>query len=156
LARFHYKEHLVGKNLIEGYEVFVMRYGNAPSVMVYFTITFPSHETFARFARSLLDKFFVLTMGKNLREHRLIVEVFLPPEEFRNFIGVLSRMVKLNLVKGYQYAIQDLGIRCRQTISPPLFDGESWVYDHGNQMETLRQKVSDFSQQSFKMLGSGR
>lgn len=156
LARFHYKEHLVGKNLVEGYEVFVMRYGSAPSVMVYFTIAFPSHETFAKFARSLLDKFFVLTMGKNLREHRLIVEVFLPPEEFRNFIGVLSRMVKLNLVKGYKYAIQDLGIRCRQTISPPLFDGESWVYDHGNQMETLRQKVSDFSQQSFKMLGSGR
>lgn len=155
LARFHYKEHLVGKNLIEGYEVFVMRYGSAPSVMVYFTIAFHSHETFAKFTRSLLDKFFVLTMGKNLREYRLIMEVFFPPEEFRNFIGVLSRMVKLKLVKEYKYAIQDLGVRCRQTISPPLFDGESWVYDHGNQMKTLRQKVSDFSQQSFMMLGSG-
>lgn len=155
LARFHYKEHLVRKNLVEGYEVFVMRYGSAPSIMVYFTITFHSHETFAKFTRSLLNKFFVLTMGKNLREHRLIVEVFLPPEEFRKFVEVLSKMVRLRLVKEYKYAIQDLGIRCRQTISPPLFIGKSWVYDHKSQMTTLQQKISDFSQQSLKRLESG-
>jgi DNA-binding Lrp family transcriptional regulator len=145
LARFHYEEHLVGKNLVEGYEVFVMRYGNAPSMMVYFTITFPSHETFARFARSLLDKFFVLTMGKNLKQNCLIVEVFLPPEQFRKFVGVLSNMVKMNLVTGYKYAIQDLAIRVRQTISPPLFDGKTWVYDQKNQLEALRKRVSDFA-----------
>ena len=155
LARFHYKEHLVGKNLVEGYEVFVMRYGSAPSIMVYFTITFHSHETFAKFTRSLLNKFFVLTMGKNLQEHRLIVEVFLPPEEFRKFVEVLSKMVRLKLVKEYKYAIQDLGIRCRQTVSPPLFIGKSWVYDHKVQMTTLQQKISDFSQQSLKRLESG-
>jgi DNA-binding Lrp family transcriptional regulator len=155
LARFHYKEHLVGKNLVEGYEVFVMRYGSAPSIMVYFTITFHSHETFAKFTRSLLNKFFVLTMGKNLQEHRLIVEVFLPPEEFRKFVEVLSKMVRLKLVKEYKYAIQDLGIRCRQTVSPPLFIGKSWVYDHKSQMTALQQKISDFSQQSLKRLESG-
>jgi len=155
LARFHYKEHLVAKNLVEGYEVFVMRYGSAPSIMVYFTITFHSHETFAKFTRSLLNKFFVLTMGKNLQEHRLIVEVFLPPEEFRNFVEVLSKMVRLRLVKEYKYAIQDLGIRCRQTVSPPLFIGKSWVYDHKSQMTILQQKASDFSQQSLKRLESG-
>jgi DNA-binding Lrp family transcriptional regulator len=143
LAHFHYKEHLLGKNLIEGHEVFVMRYGNAPSLMVYFTITFHSYETFAKFSRSLLDKFFVLTMGKNLAENRLIVEVFLPPEEFRRFIEVLSRMTKMKLVKSYNYAIQDLGIRCRQTISPSLFNGGSWVYNHENFIEALRQKASN-------------
>ena len=148
LARFHYSEHLVRKNLIEGNEVFVMRYGKTPSMMAYFTITFHNYETFARFTRSLLNKFFVLTMGKNLQENCLIVEVFLPTEEFRKFIEVLSQMVRSGLVKGYKYAIQDLGIRRRQTISPPLFDGKSWVYDHGNQMKTLRQKVADFSQQT--------
>jgi DNA-binding Lrp family transcriptional regulator len=143
LARFHYKEHLLGRNLIEGYEVFVMRYGNSPSVMAYFTITFHSHETFAKFARSLLDKFFVITMGKNLGENRLIVEVFLPPEEFRRFIEALSAMVRMKLVKDYEYAIQDLRIRCRQTISPPLFNGNVWVYDHENHMKAMRHKVSN-------------
>jgi DNA-binding Lrp family transcriptional regulator len=143
LARFHYREHLLGRNLIEGFEVFVMRYGSSPSVMVYFAITFHSYETFAKFARSLLDKFFVLTMGKNLGENCLIVEVFLPPEEFRRFVEVLSTMTKMKLVKSYNYAIQDLRIRCRQTISPPLFKEDSWVYDHKIFIEALRQKVSN-------------
>ena len=142
LARFHYKEHLLRKNLVEGYEVFVMRYGNSPSVMVYFTINFHDYQTFAKFARSLLDKFFVLTMGKNLGENCLIVEVFLPPEEFRKFIEILSTMTRKKLVKGYNYAIQDLRIRRRQTISPPLFKENKWVYNHKNYMETMKQKVS--------------
>ena len=141
LARFHYKEHLLGKNLIEGYEVYVNRYDSSPSVMVYFAITFHNYETFAKFARSLLDKFFVLTMGKNLGENCLIVEIFLPTEEFRRFIEVLSTMVRMKLVKGYEYAIQDLGIRHRQTISPPLFNGDEWVYDHNDHIKTLRHKV---------------
>jgi hypothetical protein len=132
----------VGRNLIEGYEVFVMRYGNSPSIMVYFTIRFHNYEMFAKFARSLLDKFFVLTMGKNFGENCLIVEVFLPPEEFRKFIEVLSMMTRMNLVKDYRYAIQDLSIRCRQTISPPLFERGSWTYDHASFMKELRQKSS--------------
>ncbi len=143
LARFHYKEHILGKNLVEGYEVFVMRYGDSPSVMAYFAIAFHSHETFAKFASSLLDKFFVLTMGKNLGENCLLVEIFLPPEEFRKFIEVLSKMTRMKLVKDYKYAIQDLRIRRRQTISPPLFNGDSWIYDHENYIETLQQKVSN-------------
>jgi hypothetical protein len=36
LAQFHFKKHVLGKNLIEGYEVFVMRYGETPYVMVLF------------------------------------------------------------------------------------------------------------------------
>ena len=142
LARFHYTEHIVGKNLIEGYEVFVMRYGTYPSLMVYFTITFHNHETFAKFARSLLDKFFVLTMGKNLGENRLIVEIFLPLEEFRKFIEVISMMSRMTLVKDYTYAIQDLSIRRRQTISPPLFERGTWIYDHENFLKELHQKTS--------------
>ena len=142
LARFHYREHILGKNLIEGYEVFVMRYGASPSLMVYFAITFHDNETFSKFARSLLDKFFVLTMGKNLGENRLIVEVFLPFDEFRKFIEVLSTMTRMNLVKDYTYAIQDLNIRCRQTISPPLFERGKWVYNHENFMNELHGKAS--------------
>jgi DNA-binding Lrp family transcriptional regulator len=141
LACHHYKRHLIEKNLIEGYEIFVMRYGSSPYVMVLFIIDFHKYETFAKFARSLLNKFFVITMGKILGENALLVEVFLPTEEFRKFIDTLSLMAKMKLVRSYKYAIQDLRIRCRQTISPPLFKGNSWIYDHKNHMEMLEQKV---------------
>jgi DNA-binding Lrp family transcriptional regulator len=141
LACHHYKKHLIEKNLIEGYEIFVMRYGSSPCVMVLFIVDFHEYEMFAKFARSLLDKFFVLTMGKILGENALLVEVFLPTEEFRKFIDALSLMARMKLLRSYKYSIQDLRIRCRQTISPPLFKGNSWIYDHENHVETLGQKV---------------
>jgi DNA-binding Lrp family transcriptional regulator len=145
LAQFHYKEHLIARRLIEGYEVFVMRYGDSLSVMVYCVVSFHDYETFARFARSLLNKFFVITMGKVLGENALIVEVFLPIDEFRNFIDALSRLAKMKLVKSYRYAMQDLRIRSRQTFSAEFFKDGSWIYDHKKHMETLQQKVSNFS-----------
>jgi DNA-binding Lrp family transcriptional regulator len=141
LAQYHYREHLIKKNLIEGYEVFVMRYGNSPFIMAYFVITFHDYETFAKFTRSLLDKFFVITMGKVFGENGLIVEVFLPPEEFRNFIDTLSMMARMKLVCSYSYAIQDLRVRRRQTIWTQSFRGNSWVYNHESYIEKLRQKV---------------
>lgn len=141
LAQYHYSEHIIKRNLIEGYEVFVMRYGDSPFVMVYFIITFPNYEKFAKFTRSLLDKFFVITMGKVFGENGLIVEVFLPIEEFRKFIDTLSAMVRMKLIRDYRYAIQDLRIRRRQTIWPQFFRGNSWVYNHKDYMEKLRKRV---------------
>ena len=143
LARFHYYKHLIAKNLIEGYEIFVMRYGDPHYFMAYFTITFHNYETFARFTRSLLNKFFVITLGKMYGENGLIVEVFLPHEEFRKFIDTLSKMVKMKLVRSYEYAIQDLRVRIRQTIWPALFKDNHWIYDHKSHLDALRQKVSE-------------
>jgi DNA-binding Lrp family transcriptional regulator len=143
LARFHYQEHLLGKCLIEGYEIFVMRYSDSHNFMAYFTITFHDYETFARFTRSLINKFFTVTLGKVYKENALIVEVFLPHEEFRKFIDTLSKMLRMKLVRSYEYAIQDLRVRARQTIWPPFFKDNHWVYDHKSHLDALRQKVSD-------------
>lgn len=66
IGTFSFRGHLIAKNVIEGYEIFVMRYDAASSVMVLFIISFRNHEILAKLARSLLDKFFVLTMDKIL------------------------------------------------------------------------------------------
>jgi DNA-binding Lrp family transcriptional regulator len=153
LVQYHYDNHIVAKNLLEGYEVFVMRYSDPSYVMAYFVINFHGYEDFAKFTRSLLNKSFVITMGKVYGENGLIVEVFLPIEEFRKFIDTLSAMVRMKLISDYKYAIQDLRIRCRQTIWPQFFDGNSWVYNHGDYMEKLRQKVKSESFQGESELG---
>ena len=143
LAQFHYSQHLIGKNLIEGHEIFVMRYGDAPFVMALLTISFHDYPRFAKFTRSLLNKFFVITMGKMIGKNGLLVEVFLPTNEFRNFIDTLSAMARTGLVKDYRYAIQDLRMVNRQTISGEFFSKSSWVYDHKKQMEMLRQRTQN-------------
>lgn len=139
LAQFHYKDHIISRDLIEGYDIFVLRYGDLPFVMAYFIVSFHDYDTFAKFARSLLDKFFVLTMGKILGHNALLFEVFLPTDEFRKFIDTLSRMAKMKLVQGYKYAIQDLRVRSRQTFSAEFFKDGSWIYDHKHHMDTLQQ-----------------
>lgn len=141
LAQFHYKEHLVGKNLIEGYDIFVMRYGDTPFVMAYFIVSFYDYTMFAKFANSLLNKFFILTMGKILGRNALLFEVFLPTDKFRKFVDILSKMAGMRLIKSYRYVIQDLRIRSRQTFSGEFFKGKTWMYDHKNHMDMLQQKV---------------
>jgi DNA-binding Lrp family transcriptional regulator len=141
LAQFHYKDHLMRRNLIEGYEVFVMRYGNAPFVMAYFIVSFSDYAMFAKFANSLLDKFFIISMGKILGHNALLFEVFLPTDEFRKFVDTLSKMARMKLVKSYKYVIQDLRIRSRQTFSGEFFKNNTWVYDHKKHMDMLQQKA---------------
>ena len=140
-AQYHYKNHILKGKLIEGYEIFVMRYGDDPSVMAYFILSFHDYKRFAKFTRSCLNKFFVLTMGKILGQNALIMEIFLPLNEFRNFIDTLSIMAKNKLIKSYRYAIQDLRIRCRQTFSGEYFRDKSWIYDHEEHMKMLHQLV---------------
>jgi DNA-binding Lrp family transcriptional regulator len=142
LARFHFREHLIGKKLIEGYEIFIMRYGDSPSIMALFIISFDDHEKFAKFARALLNKPFILMMAKAIGENMLLTEVFLPFNEFRTFIDKLSELAKMKLIRSYKYAIQDLRIRRRQTIFPKFFKEKSWIYDHKKHMELLQQKAS--------------
>jgi DNA-binding Lrp family transcriptional regulator len=147
-AHYHYKEHLLKRNLIEGYEIFVMRYRDTPYIMAYFIISFHDYQTFAKFTRYFLDKFFVLTMGKVLGENSLIIEVFLPLNEFRNFIDSLSKMAQTNFVKSYKYAIQDLRMQSRQTFSGELFINNTWIYDHKKHMERLQQKAQSIKREN--------
>ena len=144
LAQHHYRKHLVGKKLIEGYDIFVMRYGDVPSVMVLFVVYFSGYEEFAKFANFLLDKFFVLTMGKVLGENALLVEVSLPFVEFRRFVDFLSGLARMKFVRGYEYFVQDLRVRRRQSISGEFFKDGCWVYEHKKYMAMLWQKVSQF------------
>lgn len=142
LAHFHFKNHLIERNLIEGYQIFAMLYGDSAFVMVLFKISFHDYEKLAKFARSLLDKFFFIMSGKILGENAILMEVFLPTDEFRRFIDALSKLAKMKLIRSYKYAIQDLRVRHRQTISGEFFNGKSWIYDHKDQMEILHQKAS--------------
>jgi DNA-binding Lrp family transcriptional regulator len=140
-AQFRFNKHLMEKNLIEGYQIALMRYGDSPFIMALFVISFHNYETLAKFARSLLNKFFIVTTGRILGKNAILTEVFLPTNEFRKFIDALSTLAGMKLVRSYKYAIQDLRIRARQTISGEFFKGKSWVYDHKNHMETLQQKA---------------
>jgi DNA-binding Lrp family transcriptional regulator len=139
-AGSRFKEHIIGKGLLEGYQIFVLPF-DVPSDILVFVISFYNHELMARFANSLFDKPFVVMIGKIFGENALISEVFLPRVEFRKFIDALSLLSNMKIIRDYFYIIQDLRTTSRQTISYEFFKENEWIYDHKQHIVALEALV---------------
>jgi len=137
----HFKDHIMGKRLLEGYQIFILPF-DVPCDMFDFVISFHDYETMARFANSLLDKPFVITVGKIFGKNALVTNICLPRIEFRKFIDALSLLANMKVVSDYRYVIQDLRIRSRQTISYEFFKENKWIYDHKQHLTTLEALVN--------------
>jgi DNA-binding Lrp family transcriptional regulator len=138
LARYHFHEHLVGKGLIESFEITAFHFGRETSDFYFFIFNFDTYEKLAKFASSLLDKPFAKALGKILSNNALYGYLYLPKSEFGNFLKTLSKLVKTGFLGSYRYVIQDLGNSSRQTIPYEYFKDRSWIYDHGKQIENLQ------------------
>jgi len=141
LARYHFHEHLVGRGLIESFEVSAFHFGRETSDFYFFIFSFDNHEKLAKFASSLLDKPIAKALGKILGKNALYGYIYLPRSEFRNFLKALSKLVKTGFLDSYRYVIQDLENSSRQTISYEYFKNGSWIYDHKKHMENLQNAV---------------
>jgi DNA-binding Lrp family transcriptional regulator len=137
----HFKNHIMGKGLLEGFQIFAL-----PSVvpwdMFVFVIYFYNYEKMAKFANSLLDKPFVIMVGKIFGKNALLTEIRLPRMEFRKFIDALSILANMEIVRDYEYIIQDLRTSSRQTISYEFFKGRYWIYDHKKHLMALEALVN--------------
>jgi hypothetical protein len=132
----------MGRGLIEGYQIFILPF-DAPYDVLVFVISFYTHEAMARFANSLLDKPFIIMVGKLFGQNALVTEVCLPRTEFRNFVDALSLLGNMKIIRDYQYLIQDLRGTSRQTISYEFFKEKKWIYDHKQHLTTLEALVNN-------------
>jgi DNA-binding Lrp family transcriptional regulator len=137
----HFRDHVISKGLLEGYQIFILPF-DMPCDMLIFVISFHNFEMMARFANSLLDKPFVIMVGKIFGKNALVTNIYMPRVEFRKFVDTLSLLAKMKLVSDYRYVIQDLRIRSRQTISYEFFKGKEWIYNHKEHLMTLEALVN--------------
>ncbi len=142
LVRYHYYNHLIGRNLLEGFEVTAFQFGS-DSESSFFTFSFDEGQNLARFASSLLDKPFVIALGKILGKNQLYGYLYFPRSEFRGFLGILSKLVRSGFLKDYQYAIQDLSSSIRETIPYQCFKNGKWVYEHERYINILNKFLED-------------
>jgi DNA-binding Lrp family transcriptional regulator len=148
-ARYHYETHVVKHGLIETFQMAILPFERATSDMLFFIFKFSDGEKMGKFARSLLDKPFVIILGKILSENSLVSQIYLPRNEFRNFIDALSKLVRANFLEDYEYVFQDLrsGKWSRETIPYELFKDGSWTYDHSQHLQALHDLISDTKQE---------
>ena len=142
LVRYHYYNHLIGRELLEGFEVTVFHFGN-DSESIFFIFSFDIEQNLARFASSLLDKPFVKTLGKVLGKNQLYGYLYFPRSEFRGFLEILSKLVRSGFLRDYQYAIQDMSSSIRETIPYQCFERRKWIYDHERYINILNKFLGD-------------
>ncbi|MGA3192540.1 MAG: hypothetical protein ABSD73_08525 [Candidatus Bathyarchaeia archaeon] len=151
--RYHYETHVVRHGLVETYQVALFTFDRASSDMLFFVFKFSNSEKMGKFAQSLLDKPFVTILGKILNENALVSQVYLPRNEFRNFVDALSKLVRMNLLENYEYVQQDLrsGKWSRETIPFELFKNGSWMYKHSQHVQALHHLTAHAKQNIFSL-----
>ncbi len=143
LAAYHYLRHIQEQGLIESFEISFSYFDKASSDDFMFVLEFDSHEKFARFASSLLDKPFARGLGKVLEKNTLLAHLYLPRIEFRKFVDILSRLIRSGLLRNYSYVIVDPIVSKRQTLSYEFFQKGKWLYDHEKMIKNLERTVKD-------------
>jgi len=138
-VKYHFREHILKRGLIEKYQVEIYRYPFPLCEILFFKFEFDDHDKMAKFALSLDDKPFAIFLGKVLGENALVSQIYLPKVEFRKFISVLSILIKRGLLKQYHYVIQDIYQNWRETIPYEHFENGRWNYDYDKQREKLKE-----------------
>lgn len=141
LLEYHYHKHILGRGLLESYEVAFSQYGETASHLFLFAFWFDDNEKLAKFSLSMLDKPFVLAVGKVLQENAIIADIYLPELEFRNFIDALSSLIRADVLESYSYIIRDKRKRYRQTIPYEYFKNGVWIYDNNKHLQDLQKLV---------------
>jgi len=136
IVQYHFKNHVVKRRLIEGYVVHLPHFEDV-SENYCFRFNFHNEKDMAKFALSFEGKPFVRSIGKIIGRNALFVYIYLPRKEFRGFTDSLSKLTKNGLLRGYDYAIEDLSRKQAETIPYQLFKNNEWIYDHEEYMRRL-------------------
>jgi len=134
----HRYSKLLKLKLIEGFEIHLYPFQNMPFEAFYFIFTFGNHEKFAKFAASLLNKPFVVSLGKILGQNSMIAFLYVPLQEFKGFVRALSKLRALGWLQNYSYVHLDLGKDMRQTFSYEYFKQGAWSYNHKEHMSAIQ------------------
>lgn len=137
-VKYHFREHVLKRGLVEGYQIEIYRSPSLVSENLFFKFEFDSYEKYKKFALSLRDKPFPFFMGKVLGENALLTQVYLSKWEFRRFIIALSDLIKKGLVSKYHYVITDVFQMWRETIPYQHFVDGKWDYNPEKHRSSVR------------------
>jgi DNA-binding Lrp family transcriptional regulator len=135
---YHFKNHIIEKELIEGYVVHMPHF-EAVSESYCFTCNFHSEKEMAKFARSFEGKPFVRSISKIIGRNALFIHIYLPRREFRGFTDSLSELIRNDHLVDYNYAVEDLSRKQAETIPYQSFNNKSWIYNHNEYMKKLQE-----------------
>lgn len=129
---------LLKLKLIEGFDIRLYPFQMMPFEAFYFIFTFENYEKYAKFAASLLDKPFSVSLGKIRGKNSMIAFLYIPLQEFKEFIKALSKLRAEKWIQDYFYIHLDLDKARKETFPYQYFKQGLWIYNHKEHIETLR------------------
>lgn len=144
-VKYHFREHVMKRDLVEGYQVQIYKYPFIISEYAFFKFEFFTYDQLVKFAMSLHDKPFPFHLGKVIGETALTTHIYLPKWEFRKFISCLSTLIRKGLLKRYHYVLQDADQSWRETIPYQHFKDGDWVYDKDRYNEEFNMTLEKWS-----------
>ncbi len=139
--KYHMREHVFKRDLIEGYQIEIFRHPPHSSEFLIFKFEFDTYDQLVRFTLALLDKPFPIHLAKVIGENALTSQIYIPKKEFRKLIKVLSILIRKGLLKSYNYFIQDIFAQWKRTIPYKHFENGEWKYDVDRQLEELANTI---------------
>jgi len=136
VVQYHFRNHVIAKGLIEGYEVSIPHFEVSSDVHC-FRFNFDDEKKLAGFALSLLNKPFARSVTKIYGEDGLFSRIYLPRKQFRGFTDSLGELIRYGMLRNYDYVIEDPSRSEAQTIPYELFQNNSWVYDHSGYLRKI-------------------
>lgn len=140
--RYHFSKHVIGEEMIEGFQVSLRYFVESTVDSFFFIFNFHDEKTLAKFGSSVLDKPFMRGLGKAFGKDTIFGHAYIPRSEFRNFVDALSQLINKGFLKSYSYIVEDWSKRARQTISYEFFKNRSWTYDHEEHLKRLHELLA--------------
>lgn len=140
-VRHRFQQHVIKRNLIAQYELAIFPYPLQVSDLCAFVFDFADEHAMAKFANSLVDKHFVLSLAKVIGRNSLVVHFYVPKVEFSNLVESLNQLAVKGIIEGFFYVSLDVASFKRQTISYEFFHNGTWKYEANKAIQQLARIV---------------
>lgn len=141
-AIYRYHKHILAQNLIPYYSLAMFPYPYETSDMCAFVIEFEDKKALAKFTNTLNDKPFILSYAKIIGQNSIVVHTYTPKEEFPNFLGSLSQLVKENLITRFFHGTLILVPFVDERTPYKRFKNGTWEYNHEQTLKRLENIAS--------------
>jgi DNA-binding Lrp family transcriptional regulator len=140
-VRHRFQHHVMKRNLIAQYELAIFPYPLQVSDLCAFVFDFADENAMAKFANSLVDKHFALSLTKVIGRNSLVVHFYVPKVEFSNLVESLNQLAVQGIIEGFFYVSLDVASFKRQTVSYEFFHDGRWKYEANKAIEQLARIV---------------
>jgi len=138
---YHYNNHVIKNRLIEGFEIFFLKFNPKNSFIFYITLDFTNHRYLAKAANAFNYLPYAYTMGKVIGENKLFTVFYIPADQVKNLFDALNNLINIGILKGFEYQFSHyMDRRKRQTIPYKKFKGDSWYYPREKHLKELHQE----------------